>query len=133
MISETSFKTKVLRDLRAIPNSYWVKIQQRALRGVPDILGCANGLFFALELKRHEKAEITALQTKRLSDIANAQGESFVCYPENWEFVLDRIMLLLGVAKPSEPAKSRTSKPSPPNPSEPRPRASRSRSPKAQS
>lgn len=36
---ETIFKEKALEELREIKNSYWMKIQQVAIRGVPDIIG----------------------------------------------------------------------------------------------
>lgn len=48
---ETKFKEKVLKRLRMIPGSYWLKIQSVAIRGIPDILGVVNGKFIALELK----------------------------------------------------------------------------------
>ena len=59
---ETIFKEKVLEELRKMKNSYWIKIQQLSIRGVPDIIGVVNGRFVALELKKSHQEKADKLQ-----------------------------------------------------------------------
>jgi|TARA_R100000664_G_scaffold20397_1_gene29589 hypothetical protein len=81
---ETIFKEKVLEELREIKNSYWIKIQQVALKGVPDILGTINGRFIALELKiEGDKAD--KLQEYVLQEIDKSGGIALVVNPNNFE------------------------------------------------
>jgi hypothetical protein len=83
---ETSFKEKVLKDLRKLPKSWWVKTQQVSISGTPDILGCLDGKFIAIELKRSLKASISPLQEYNLKLIsAVACGVGIVTSPENWD------------------------------------------------
>ena len=81
---EPIFKEKVLEELREIKNSYWIKIQQVALKGVPDILGTINGRFIALELKiEGDKAD--KLQEYVLQEIDKSGGIALVVNPSNFE------------------------------------------------
>lgn len=82
---ETVFKNRIRPLLDALPNSWWFKTQQVSLRGIPDMIGCLNGQFVALELKKDAKAPIGKLQVHILEKIADAGGFSAVVYPENWE------------------------------------------------
>lgn len=41
----------MLKELAKIPRSYWFSPPTKSRRGIPDILGCVNGYFIALELK----------------------------------------------------------------------------------
>lgn len=93
---ETKFKEKALEDLRGIPGSWWEKIQQVALRGTPDIIGCVRGNFVAIELKKDEKAKVEDLQEHKLQAIRFAGGHAVVAYPENWNEVLMEIRLMAG-------------------------------------
>lgn len=88
---ESRFKVKVLKALRMLPNSWWVKIQQASINGTPDILGCLDGQFFALELKRDAKARVSRLQDYILKEIERGGGISFLVYPENWAAVYDML------------------------------------------
>lgn len=44
--------------------------------GIPDIIGCKNGVFFGVEVKAD--TDVTALQQKNLDDIVSHGGKSFV-------------------------------------------------------
>lgn len=95
-MSEKNFQKKVLLLLRKIPNSYFFKKEAVALRGIPDIIGCVNGTFVALELKKSEKEANTkrkghTLQKHNINLIREANGLGFVVYPEN----LDEIFIKL--------------------------------------
>lgn len=53
-------------------------------RGVPDIVGCLNGVFFGIEAKAG-KGETTALQDRELQRIRDAGGIALVVNEENIE------------------------------------------------
>lgn len=85
MKPETKFAQRAITDLNKLPNTWAKKFQEVGRRGIPDIIGCIRGLFFAIELKRDGKCKPDALQTYNLTQIAEkAQGLSFVAYPGNW-------------------------------------------------
>jgi hypothetical protein len=54
--------------------------------GVPDIVGCINGLFFAIELKIKPNKP-SAKQLHEIRQIQNAEGNAVVCYTYE-EFVV---------------------------------------------
>lgn len=85
---ETVFKNRIRPHLDALPSSWWFKTQQVSLRGIPDFIGCLNGKFVALELKKDAKAPIGKLQIHILELIQSAGGYAAVVYPDNWESVL---------------------------------------------
>lgn len=85
---ETKFKEKVARALKDLPNTWFVKIQQVAIRGIPDFLICINGQFIGIELKKDKEAARNPLQEWTLEAICNAGGFSYLVYPENWENTL---------------------------------------------
>jgi len=88
---ETKFKEKVVKDLKELRYIWFTKTQQKSLRGTPDIIGCINGYFFALELKSSRKGKISALQSYNLQKVVEAGGRSWIAYPENWEEVFNEI------------------------------------------
>ena len=91
---ETAFKNRIRPMLDALPSSWWVKVQQVGIRGTPDILGCVNGCFVALELKRSEKQAADPLQEYIMNKIDAANGVAFVVTPENWHAVYRELCLL---------------------------------------
>jgi Holliday junction resolvase len=50
--------------------------------GVPDIVGCYNGVFFAIECKAG-KGKTTALQEKNLKQIRDSGGRAIVVREDN--------------------------------------------------
>jgi hypothetical protein len=97
---ETIFKERVLKDLRALPSTYAVKIQQQAIRGTPDILACVNGWFVAIELKKDDKAKTDKRQDYELKKIDEAGGMALVAHPLNWPGMLARIKRLAVLSPP---------------------------------
>jgi hypothetical protein len=92
MKPETLFKNRVRKDLEALKKTWFVKINQVALRGIPDFLLCVNGFFVALELKKDVASSPDELQLYNLKQIKKkARGISFVAHPENWPEVLAKI------------------------------------------
>lgn len=88
--SETKLKESVLSALHTLPNTWVTKIQQVAIRGTPDIIGCINGYFVAIELKT-AKGELDPLQEYVLKQISEAGGIGFVVTPNNWRSTFDAL------------------------------------------
>ena len=87
MKPETKFKNRALKVLNAIPNCWFEVINQRCITGTPDVLGCVNGYFVALEFKSSDKAKVTKLQEYKLNKIITANGFGVVVTPSNIEHV----------------------------------------------
>lgn len=64
-----------------------MKVQQRSIRGTPDILMCVNGIFIAMELKKSAKDKPDMLQMFTLEQINKAGGIGIAVSPENWKNV----------------------------------------------
>ena len=78
-LSETRLKEKVLAMLKKEFRGAWIyKTSDRWKSGIPDILVCKEGRFFAVELKvGNNKA--TRLQLYVLKQIKRAGGRVAVC------------------------------------------------------
>ena len=86
---ETRFRAKVQRLLDLLPNSWFESIQQRTIQGTPDILGCVNGFFVALELKATPSSAITKLQELKIRRISDASGVAYVLHPDNLDSTIN--------------------------------------------
>ena len=85
-----------MKKLRAIPNSWFAVKEAKSLRGLPDIYGCVNGRFIALECKRSQSESLhntgrICLQKKILRDIQRSGGFASFIYPENEAELLESI------------------------------------------
>jgi hypothetical protein len=99
MNPETKFKNKIMPRLRQIPSSYWFVKEAVNIVGIPDIIGCINGKFVGLELKREEyeanKGTGRVVRQKREGyRIKKAKGHHYFTYPENFEEVYKKLLLL---------------------------------------
>jgi penicillin-binding protein-related factor A (putative recombinase) len=86
----------VKRRLDAVPNLYYFVKEALALRGIPDIIGCYQGRFFAWELKRskkeaQKKTGRIVLQRHILKIIRKAGGIGEVVHPDNLEEKLEEL------------------------------------------
>ena len=81
---ETKFREKVRPYLNKLPNSWWESVQQKSIRGTPDIIGCINGQFIAIELKS-EKGKPSPLQNYKLERIRDAKGIAVSIKPSQWD------------------------------------------------
>ena len=84
---EGKFQDKVIRYLKTLTNCWYFKVFgggmfQRA--GIPDIVGCYYGRFFALELKA-ENGKPSQLQLYNLEKINKAGGYGRLLYPSEFE------------------------------------------------
>lgn len=82
MVKE-SLVQKTLIDLirQEFPDIYLIKIHQSRFShaGIPDLLGCLRGRFFAIEVKTFT-GKATALQMRELRFIDNAGGLQLICH-----------------------------------------------------
>ena len=67
-----------------------MKIQQRTIKGTPDILMCLKGRFVAIELKT-EDGVVSILQQHNLKIIKQSGGLSYVLTPENEDEVINEL------------------------------------------
>jgi hypothetical protein len=86
---ESVFQDRVKKDLATLKNVWFVKVQQRVIRGSPDFILCINGYFVALELKSSIKAKPTKLQAWMIEGILRANGAAYVINPENWPAIFN--------------------------------------------
>lgn len=79
-MSELDLKRKVVAMMRKeYPEIWFYKAADQFTSGIPDIVGCASGMFFAIELK-FKKNKLTRIQRHVLGKIDDAGGWAFVCY-----------------------------------------------------
>lgn len=79
---ESAFQQEVLDFLTKEVGGYWLKICASSYQkqGEPDIIGCYNGKFYGLELKRDINARASALQIYKLEKIKQNGGISMKVY-----------------------------------------------------
>lgn len=85
------------RKLDPVPDLYYFVKEALALRGIPDIIGCYKGRFFAWELKRSAKeASKTSgrivLQKHFLGHINRAGGIGEIVHPDNLDQKLSELL-----------------------------------------
>lgn len=92
MTPEKKVKTAVVKILKEYPDVYYFYpvMGGYGASGIPDIVGCALGKFFAIECKAG-KGKTTALQEKNIAQIKNALGRVMVVNEDNIQDV--RVML----------------------------------------
>jgi len=84
---ESKVKRKVVEQLKAVGAYYFFPVTGGfGVSGIPDIVGCYQGQFFAIECKAG-KNTTTALQDKQLRDIKAAGGKAIVVNEQNLDSV----------------------------------------------
>lgn len=85
MTPEGKVKAKVKKTLDMMGAYYFMPTTGGYGRsGIPDIVGCLNGLFFAIECKA-KSGTTTALQDRELAKIYLAGGKPLVINEDNVE------------------------------------------------
>ena len=93
---EAKVKSLVTRQLKELGAYYFYPATGGFGRsGVPDIVGCSNGLFFAIECKAGSNKP-TTLQQKNLDQIVQAGGLAWVVNEENMRDVSATLLSLRG-------------------------------------
>ena len=100
-MTEGEFWTKRVKPLLSkIPCSVWERINDKSKRGIPDVIGCVNGCFVALELKRSHKESLKVsgrivLQKYVISKyVKQGLGIGFIVHPDNLIYVYEEIIKL---------------------------------------
>ena len=87
MTPEKKVKTKVVAILKEMGVYYFYPVTGGyGASGVPDIVGCYNGKFFAVECKAG-KGKTTALQDRNIAQINACGGRAIVVNEGNLEDV----------------------------------------------
>lgn len=83
--SEKVFERRVRKYLDSI-GAWHIKVWGNAFQrsGVPDIIGCIKGKFFALEIKA-EKGHPSELQLYEIRKIKESGGYARLLYPKEFE------------------------------------------------
>ena len=78
------------------PGSFWIKIHGGSYQqaGIPDLIGCVEGVFFGLEVKLPDKLDtLTGLQQYTLDLITKAEGVAVVVTdPKEAEAIVRKAM-----------------------------------------
>lgn len=85
MEREKIYENRVRKYLNSI-GAWHIKVWGNAFQrsGVPDIIGCIKGKFFALEIKA-EKGRPSELQLYEIRKIKESGGYARVLYPKEFE------------------------------------------------
>ena len=91
---EKKVKEKVVRVLKEEGAYYFFPATHGFGRsGVPDIVTCVNGHFFAIECKAGG-GKLTALQANEIEHIRRCGGVAVVVNEENWDMIRDIVRRL---------------------------------------
>jgi hypothetical protein len=93
---EKKVKTKVVAILKEFGAYYFYPVTGGyGASGVPDIVGCYKGNFFAVECKAG-KGKTTALQEKNIANIYAAGGTAIVVNENNIDDVRNMLICMQG-------------------------------------
>lgn len=92
MATEQQIQKKITTYLEK-QNCYIVKVISASKAGVPDIIGCYEGIFFGIEVKKPEtQTNVSKLQQYNLDMIEECGGKSMVAWSvEQVEVFLDNL------------------------------------------
>lgn len=95
-MEEAEVVRRMLATLNAIPGVYAVRTHGGAFqqKGTPDVLGCAHGMFFAIEAKRTAREKPSKAQLYNLKKFSAADGKVFVSHDPKAQEVTEWISTL---------------------------------------
>jgi hypothetical protein len=83
---ESTIVSKIKKAIsKKWPNAFYFKVHGGMYQsaGIPDLVGCIDGMFFAIEVKRPStKTNVTPLQQACIEQIIKAGGIAFVSWSE---------------------------------------------------
>jgi hypothetical protein len=79
-VKESGLQRRIRHKLEETLGGWWVKFHGGPFTpaGVPDLIGCVSGIFFALEVKRPKKGRVSDIQHETIAEINDAGGHSCV-------------------------------------------------------
>jgi len=86
----------MLATLNSIDGVYAIRTHGGSFqqKGTPDVIGCAYGLFFAIEAKRSAREKPSPAQQYNLKKFREADGKTFVSYDPKVQEVIEWISSL---------------------------------------
>ena len=92
-MSEKAFQTKIIKALKE-RGAFVFKHEGHFVGGIPDLIGCYNGWFVAMEVKKSESEARKntgpiARQKHTLRQINGCHGLGYIVYPENFDEVMN--------------------------------------------
>lgn len=86
MEKEKNFENRIRAFFKTLPNEWHFKHWGGgyAKAGIPDLIGCINGKFVAIEVKASD-GKPSPLQIRTINKINNAGGYAIVAYPEQFD------------------------------------------------
>lgn len=95
MTPEGAVKAKVKTILKELECYYFMPSANGYGRaGIPDLIGCLNGAFFAIETKAG-KGTTTALQDRELQRIKDAGGIALVVNEDNVDQLKAKLLFMI--------------------------------------
>jgi Holliday junction resolvase len=102
MTPEGKVKAKVRKLLDSMGVYHFMPVSNgMGVMGIPDIIGCLNGLFIAIECKAG-KGKLTALQERAIASIEKAGGFTFVAREDNIDELKGLLTWLIQELLPSD-------------------------------
>jgi Holliday junction resolvase len=102
MTPEKAVKNRVKKLLDELRIYYFMPVSNgMGVMGVPDIIGCFNGLFVAIECKAG-RGKLTALQERAIEKIKEAGGFTFVAREDNIDELRELLTWLIQELLPSD-------------------------------
>lgn len=91
--TEKKVQTEIVKYLKSVPELYFNKHSDRYVKGIPDIMGCYKGKFFAIEVKREKGGVIAPMQEAHRKTILSCKG--YHIFATNKQQVVDFIEAML--------------------------------------
>lgn len=82
---ESRLQKRIQQALRKQVGGWWFKVWGGPFTpaGIPDLIGCVDGMFFAFEIKVPKAVtRVSAIQLETIKDIQKAGGTSYVIISE---------------------------------------------------
>lgn len=93
MEKEKNFENRIRAFLKTLPNEWHFKHWGGgyAKAGIPDLIGCINGKFVAIEVKASD-GKLSPLQVRTLNKITCAGGYAVAVYPEQFNELKENLI-----------------------------------------
>lgn len=84
----------IMKELHKIPNSYWTRVEQKAIGGTADIIGCFFGMFYWIEVKTEYSPRMEARDPRQLYNmrqVLEAGGAAMFMDKRDWKHQCQRL------------------------------------------
>lgn len=99
-MKESIFQTKLRHEIEImLPGAIVIKTDPGDKQGIPDLIVLYEGMYYALEVKRHSGAPFQPNQQFYLGRLRYKGTHARVVYPENMEEVLNDIQRSLSTTR----------------------------------